>query len=56
MLMVPELMAFLQALAAAAMLVPVYFVTPSTLPVQVLPREGDFAGGGQRGRFGKGEQ
>src|SRR5262245_4164383 len=37
MLMVPELMAATQALAAAAMLEPVYLVEPSTLPVQVLP-------------------
>src|SRR5262245_60096523 len=37
MLTVPELMAATQALAAAAILVPVYLVVPSTLPVQVLP-------------------
>jgi hypothetical protein len=33
----PEVMAVAQALAAPAMLVPVYLVVPSTLPVQVLP-------------------
>src|SRR6185369_15906213 len=37
MLMTPELILATQALAAAAMLVPVYFVEPSTLPVHVLP-------------------
>src|SRR5687768_11227966 len=34
---VPLLIAATQALPAAAMLEPVYFVTPSTLPVQVEP-------------------
>src|SRR5262249_5235115 len=37
MLIVPELMFATQALAAAAMLVPVYRVVPSTFPVHVLP-------------------
>src|ERR1017187_2021107 len=34
---VPELMAAMQALAAANMSLPVYLMVPSTLPVQVLP-------------------
>jgi hypothetical protein len=36
-MMVPELMLATHALAAAAMLDPVYLVEPSTRPVQVLP-------------------